>query len=252
MRWCRVDQAKISNIESGRIGVSEERIRRLATFYACADVELIEAMCAIARERRGQFWWEEYRGILSPDFLDMAELEHHAASMRSLQIVSMPGLLQTEDYARALFSGVVPKLPAAEIEARVEHRMRRRDVFAKEDPPHLHALIHEAALRMRFGGRSVARTQLEYIKKVAEWPHVTVLVIPFTNEQFIEATQPVLYAGGAVPQLDTVRLDSPIGGQFLDAEAELHRYRTLLDAAEDTALSAAESEQIIHHIGREL
>lgn len=247
-----VDQAKISNIESGRIGVSEERIRRLASFYACADNELIEALCAIARERRGEFWWDEYRGILSPDFLDMAELEHHAAAMRSLQIVSMPGLLQTEDHARALFSGVVPKLPADEIEARVDHRMRRRSVFDREDPPHFHALIHEAALRMRFGGRRVARAQLEYLNEMSGYPHVTVRVIPFTNEQFIEATQPVLYVGGVVRQLDTVRLDSAIGGKFLDAEAELHRYRTLLDTAEDAALSTAESEQIIHDIEREL
>lgn len=247
-----VDQAKISNIESGRIGVSEERIRRLASFYACADVELIKALCAIARERRGEFWWEEYRGILAPDFLDMAETEHHAAGMRSLQIVSVPGLLQTEDYARALFSGVVPRLPADEIEARVEHRMRRRDVFNQEHPPHFHTLIHEAALRMRFGGRKVAQAQLDHLKETARWPHVTLRVIPFTNEQFIEATQPVLYVTGTVPQLDTVRLDSPIGGQFLDAEAELARYRALLDTAEDAALDAAKSQQLIDSIQREL
>ena len=72
------DQGKISHIESGRIGVSEERIRRLAAFYECTDEALLSALCAMARERRGQFWWDEYRGKLAPRYLDIAELEHHA------------------------------------------------------------------------------------------------------------------------------------------------------------------------------
>ncbi|MGO4428763.1 helix-turn-helix domain-containing protein, partial [Streptomyces sp. MCAF7] len=80
-----VDQARVSNIEAGRIGISDERIRRLATFYACADAVLVDALCAIANERRGQFWWDEYRGILAPGFLDVAEMEHHAAYLRSMQ-----------------------------------------------------------------------------------------------------------------------------------------------------------------------
>ncbi|MEK8144500.1 helix-turn-helix transcriptional regulator [Streptomyces sp. M10(2022)] len=85
------DQAKISHIEAGRIGVSEDRIRRLATFYACGDSALVDALCTIAREHRGQHWWDEYRGVLAPGFLDIAELEHHARYMRCLQSVTLPG-----------------------------------------------------------------------------------------------------------------------------------------------------------------
>ncbi|KOG88592.1 DUF5753 domain-containing protein [Streptomyces varsoviensis] len=246
------DQAKISHTESGRIGVSEERIRRLATFYSCDDTELIDALCAIAREHRGQFWWDEYRGLLAPGFLDIAELEHHATFMRSMQSVTMPGIFQTEEYARAIYAGHVPTLPSDEADVRVEHRMRRRSIFERQDPPRFEAVIHEAALRMRFGGRKVARAQLEYLMEVSEWPSVTVRVIPFTCESFIEATQPVLYAGGVVPQLDTVQIDSASGGRFLDADAELKKYRALLDTAEAAALDATESRQLIHHIAREL
>lgn len=247
-----VDQAKVSNIEAGRIGVSPERIRRLATFYACDDEQLLGALCAIAEECRGRFWWDEYRGVLTPDFLDMAELEHHASRLRSLQIVSMPGLFQTEDYARALFAGVVPRLPAEEVEARVEHRMRRQAVLDRDSSPVFEALIHEAALRMRFGGLKVAKSQLKHLVQVSERPNVTVRVIPFTNEEFIEATRPVLYADGVVPQLDTVRLDSPTGGAFLDAEAELQRYQCLLDTAGGTSLEPEASRRLIHLIAREL
>ncbi len=247
-----VDQAKISHIEAGRLGVSEERIRRLATFYSCDDEALIEALCAIAREHRGQYWFDEYRGILAPGFLDIAELEHHAVALRTMQSVTLPGLFQTENYARALFSGATPKLPAAEVEARVEHRMKRVTLFDRAEPPQFDAIIHEAALRMRFGGRKVAREQLEHLLNVSTRPAVTVRVIPFTNEDFIEVTQPVLYARGIVPQLDTVQIDSAFGGRFLDADADLRKYRTLFEIAEQAALDSEASRQIIHHIAREL
>ncbi|MCY0931953.1 DUF5753 domain-containing protein [Streptomyces sp. H27-H1] len=247
-----VDQAKISHIEAGRLGVSEDRIRRLAAFYSCDDEPLIEALCAIAREHRGQYWFDEYRGILAPGFLDIAELEHHAIALRTMQSVTLPGLFQTENYARALFSGVTPKLPAAEVEARVEHRMKRVTLFDRAEPPQFDAIIHEAALRMRFGGRKVAREQLEHLLDVSTRPAVTVRVIPFTNEDFIEVTQPVLYARGVVPQLDTVQIDSAFGGRFLDSDADLRKYRTLFEIAEQAALDSEASRQIIHHIAREL
>ncbi|MFD0383059.1 helix-turn-helix domain-containing protein [Streptomyces stramineus] len=246
------DQAKISNIESGRIGVSEARIRRLAVFYMCTDEALIDALCAMAREHRGQFWWDEYRGILAPGFLDVAEMEHHAVSIRSVQSVTIPGLFQTEEYARALFSAVHLKLPADEIETRVEYRMRRQQVMAAEDSAPVDAIIHESALRMRFGGRKTARAQLEHVMDVASRPRVTVRVIPFTSEDFIEVTHPVLYAGAPVPQLDTVRIDMPFGGRFLSSETELQRYRELIDITERAALDAEESKQFIRHIARDL
>ncbi|RKN41733.1 helix-turn-helix domain-containing protein [Streptomyces hoynatensis] len=246
------DQGKISHIESGRIGVSEDRIRKLATFYECSDQALLDALCAIAREHRGQFWWDEYRGILAPSWLDTSELEHHAVSMQILQTVSVPGLLQTEDYARTLFHGGVVELPREEIEARTEHRMRRKVVLERDNPPPFDVFLHEAALRMRFGGRKVARAQLEQLMLDSERPHITVRVIPFTNEEYFEATQPVLYAYGVVPQLDTVQVDAPIGGFFLDAEATLARYRLFFGRALKVSLDPDESRNLIHHIAREL
>jgi hypothetical protein len=213
---------------------------------------LIDAMCGIAAERRGQFWWDEYRGILAPGFLDVAEMEHHAVYVRSMQAMVIPGLLQTEEYARTFFKGVLPVLPPEEVDARVEHRMRRRQIMERAEPVRLIAIIHEAALRMRFGGRKVAREQLEYLMEASGHPSITLCVIPFTNEWFVETTHPILYAGAAVPQLDTVQVNNVVGGNFLDAEAELQRYRQLLDTAESVALGTEESRQLIHHIAREL
>lgn len=246
------DQARISHIEAGRSGIGEERIRRLASFYTCDDEALIEALCAISREHRGQFWWDEYRGTLAPGFLNIAELEHHASHMRCLQSMTLPGLLQTPAYSRALFDGVLPKLPEDEVAARVEHRMRRKSVLDRDEPPEFEAIMHEASLRMRVGGHKVAREQLEHLLEATDRPAVTVRVIPFASEQFVEVTQTVLYAGGFVPQLDTVHIDAPFGGVQLDAAADLHRYRMQLDFAQRACLSPEESRSFIHHITRDL
>ncbi|MFB6979490.1 helix-turn-helix domain-containing protein [Streptomyces scopuliridis] len=246
------DQAKISHIESGKIGVSEERVRKLAVFYDCVDAGLIDALCAITHERRGQFWWDEYRGVLPPGFLDVAELEHHAEYLRYLQPVTFPGIFQIEDYARALFQSVLPKFPANEVQARVDHRMRRQSILDRESPPDVQAIVHEAALRMRIGGRKVARKQLEHLIEVSGRPEVMLRVIPFANEDFVGLTQTVLYAGGIVPQLDTVHIDNRRDGSFLDAATELDKNRTLLDVAEQASLEPAESRSFIHHIAREL
>ncbi|MYY83423.1 Scr1 family TA system antitoxin-like transcriptional regulator [Streptomyces venezuelae] len=99
----------------------------------------------------------------------------------------------------------------------MEFRLRRRRIFERDDPPPFNAIVHEAALRMRFGGREVAKGQLEYLLEASEWPTVTVRVIPFTNEHFIEVSSPLLYAGGVVPQLDTAQIDTPVSNHFKGA-----------------------------------
>ncbi|GAB2880420.1 helix-turn-helix domain-containing protein [Streptomyces mayteni] len=246
------DQGKISHIESGRIGVSEERIRKLATFYECTDQALLDALCAIAREHRGQFWWDEYRGILAPSWLDISELEHHTASMLLCCTVTIPGLMQTEDYARALFGGGLIELPREELEARLEHRMRRKVVLDRDNPMPFHVFLHEAVLRMRYGGRTVARAQLDQLLRDTERPHIKVRIIPFTNEDFFEATTAVSYAHGLVPELDTVQIDTPIGGFYLDTDAPLSRYRMFFERALKVSLPPDESRQLIYHVAREM
>ncbi|KPI17228.1 helix-turn-helix domain protein [Actinobacteria bacterium OK074] len=247
-----VDQAKISHIEAGRLGISEERVRRLAVFYACDDAELIDALCTITRESRGQGWWDAYRGVLVPGFLNLAELEHHATYLRNVGLVTVPGIFQTEEYIRAIHGGHQPGLPAEHVDARVEFRLRRRNIFEREKPTRCLAVVHEAALRMRFGGRKVARGQLDFLLEVSEWPTVTVRVLPFTCEEFVELTSPLLYARGVVPQLDTVQLDSPVGGIHITADAQLKRFARMLDVAEHSSLSESESRQLIHQIASEL
>jgi transcriptional regulator with XRE-family HTH domain len=145
----------LSHQEGGRAGISEERLRRLAGLYSCDDAALIDALAAMANQR-GKGWWENYRDVIASSFLDVAELEHHATFVRTYQVVHIPGLFQSEDYMRAVFTLSAPQLSAADREAQIEHRLRRQQIIEPQAKVPHEAIIHEAALHMRFGGRKAS------------------------------------------------------------------------------------------------
>ncbi|MGW3565874.1 DUF5753 domain-containing protein [Streptomyces sp. NPDC000941] len=245
------NQTQISNIEAGRHGVSADRVRTLACNYSCTDDALIEALIGMTGER-GRHWWEEYRGILPAGLLDLAELGHHAVALRVAPAIHIPGLLQTPEHAREVFRQVVPALPPHEVEHRVSLRIKRQEVLHRDGATPLTAVIHEAALRMKFGGPEITRMQLRHLSEMSERDHITIRVIPFDAGVFPGAGQAVFFALGPVAQLDTVQLDQTHGPVFIDAEAQLQKYRALLDRLEEVALKQEESRSFIHNIMQSL
>ncbi|MEU2682575.1 MULTISPECIES: helix-turn-helix domain-containing protein [Streptomyces] len=243
--------ARVSNMESGRLGVSEERVRMLAAIYSCGDQAYVDALAAMATER-GRGWWEEYRERMAVDALDLAELEFHAVSLRAVQIMHVPGFLQTEEYANAVFATAEPALTPTQLRISVSYRLKRREVLDRDDPPQCTFLIHESALRMEFGGPKVARGQLERLLEASERDNVTVRAIPFSAGGFPHAGASVAYVCGVVPQLDTVQLDAPTGVTFLDGETHLTNYRRILDRTEGLALTPEDTRDFIHAIAQRL
>ncbi|MFJ9536316.1 helix-turn-helix domain-containing protein [Streptomyces sp. NPDC101225] len=242
-----VNSVQISQIESGISGVSEERLRRLASHYACADGPFVDALVTMATDRtRG--WWEEFRGVLPHAFLDLAELDHNATFLREVAIVYVPGLLQTEGYAREVFSSRIPELTADELEWRVRHRMARQ---GKAAFPH-QVVIHEAALRIRVGDRAGARAQLAWLLQLSEAERITLRVVPFDLDGFATASSTMAYAGGPVAKLDTVVRDAPHGSLFIDSEAQLDVYRTRFRRIEALSLDPGRSRDFIHRLTKEL
>jgi transcriptional regulator with XRE-family HTH domain len=243
-------QAQISNIEANRFGISAERVRTLAHIYGCTDASLVDALAGVAADRtRG--WWEEYRGMLPPRLLDLAELEHHATALRVTQVINIPGLLQTPEHARALFREAVPSLRPHEIEFRISHRIKRQAILYREQPPPYTAIVHEAALRMQFGGREVARAQLEHLAEASEQANISLRVIPFNGTSFPTTGHAVDYFHGPVPTLDTVEVDTAHGSELVDAAGQLEKYRLVLDRMEAVALKPAASRVLIHRIAQE-
>ncbi|MET9656894.1 helix-turn-helix transcriptional regulator [Streptomyces sp. NPDC006510] len=245
------DRTTISNIESGRFGVSAERVRAWAGHYGCPDAAYVEALADMATERING-WWEDYRGDLTSDALDLAELEHHAVGIRSVQIMYMPGLLQTEDYARAVFAESVPPPSPARQRRQLSHRLKRRDVLDRAELTACTFLIHEAALRMVYGDASVARGQLDNLLQQSERDNVTIRAIPFAAGGFPYASSSAHYVCGVVPQLDTVQTDTASGSGFLDSETSLQNWRAALDRTEEKSLDAESSRDFIRAIAKQV
>lgn len=241
-----VNSVQISQIESGIAGVSEERLRRLASHYACTDEKFIDALVVMATDRtRG--WWEEYRWMLPTSFLDLAELDHHATFRNEVAILYVPGPMQTEDYARGVFSARVPELTREELELRVRHRMARQPITIPYE-----LVVHEAALRIRVSDRATSRAQLTSLLESSEADNITVRVIPFDIDGFGLAAGTMTYVGGPVPKLDTVVRDAPHGSAFVDAEAQLGAYRTRFRKIEALSLDPDRSRDFIHRLAKEL
>ncbi|MGW2701255.1 helix-turn-helix domain-containing protein [Streptomyces sp. NPDC001340] len=247
-----IKQAQVSNMEAGRVGVSPERVRTIACRYDCSDKPLIEALSYMTSERtRG--WWEQYRELLSSSLVELAELEHHALSLRDSTTARIPGLLQTREYALEIFRQAVTELSPPDIEHRLSFRIKRQAILFREDAPTPYeAIIHEAALRMKVGGSAVALAQLQHLLDMSDRDHITLRVITFDAGAYPGSGQSIHYAHGPVPQLDTVYLDQAHGLAFLDAEAQLHKYRTLFDRVAAVALTPKKTRDLIHNVMREL
>ncbi|NBM17340.1 helix-turn-helix transcriptional regulator [Streptomyces sp. GC420] len=244
-------QGQLSNVESGRFGVSTDRVRAMARAYSCQDREYVEALAGIASDKtRG--WWDAYRDVLPPALLSLAELEHHATALRMAHTSHVPGLLQTPAHAREIFRHAIPALTPPEVEHLVSYRIKRQDVIYRANPLPYRTTIHEAALRMKVGGRDVARAQLQHLLDIGERDHISMRVLPFDVGAFPGSGQSINYLHGPVPKLDTVQLDQFHGPVLLDAEAHLDTYRRLLDTVENAALDPGKSRDLILSIAKDL
>lgn len=241
----------ITSTEAGRHGVSPERVRRVAFRYECTDQRLVDALVAMCGDRTTG-WWEKYGDLLPAAFADVAELEWHAQGLRVSTMTHMPGQLQTEAYARALFEAAIPRLPAEEFEARVAHRVQRRRAIDRPGAPPYAVIIHEAALRIEAGGRAVLREQLRHVMEAADRDNVTIQAMPFSAGVFPGSGQAILYALGQVPPLDTVHLDRTTGGEFLHSGTHLCKYRLQLDAMQKIALSPEKTLDLMRTISHSL
>ncbi|MCE7080647.1 helix-turn-helix transcriptional regulator [Streptomyces sp. ST2-7A] len=247
-----IDRAKISNIEAGYRGISPERLRNLAAFYRCDDQALLDALCAIAREQRGRHWWDSMRESVPQDALDLAEMEHHARHLHAVNMLLIPGIIQTPEYARAIFETRTPPFTPAEIEARVKFRTSRRRVFEKQHPPIYEIIIHEAALRIRYGGRRVHEKQLLRLTAPEPALPVTLRVIPFDLENVPGHAQSFLFTEGPVPQLNSVQVDTPFGGVIVHEAEEVENYRAVLGDVRRNSLPPEESRKLVQKIIEEI
>ncbi|MET8622445.1 helix-turn-helix transcriptional regulator [Kitasatospora sp. NPDC004669] len=246
-----INPAHVTQMESGKTGISVERLRTIAALCMCVNEPLIDALADIITEREKGGWWEEYRGTLSEDFREVAELESYARSLSTYSITFIPGLLQTRTYASAIFSRSHALLPQREVDLRTAFRLRRQGVVKDGKVPYT-AFIHEAALRMQFSGPAVRSEQLSALIEDSAAPHISVRILPFNVDSLPSPFGNFTYAEGSIPDLSTVQTDTGLGNQLIDAPAHVARFRAILAQMDASALSTDESREFIRCVKKEM
>jgi transcriptional regulator with XRE-family HTH domain len=173
------NEGKLARMERGDwLRPNPRDIADLLEIYGITDVEQRDYLITLARQGRERGWWHPYRE-LSPTYFTYIGLEQEASAVRTFQLSVTPGLLQTEDYARALIARGPGEIDEDEIERQVEVRAERQKLLTADDPMRLWAIIDEAALRRPVGDEDVMRGQLAQLLEMARLPKVTLQVIPF-------------------------------------------------------------------------
>ena len=246
----RASHSKISRLETGRVGFKDRDIVDLLTFYGITDEKEREALRALAGKASSPGWWHDYSDVLPHWFEAYVGLEEAASQIRAYEVQFVPGLLQTEDYARAvtMLGYSNPK----EITRRVGLRLARQALLTRPDPPSLWVVLDEAVLRRPIGGLTVMRAQLEHIIETSQLPNVTVQVVPFTAGGHAAAGGPFsVLRFGEYDLPDVVYLEQLTSSLYLDKLEIVDSYLAVMERLCIEAATPANSVKIIRAALRE-
>jgi len=240
--------SKLYRIENGKARIDADDLEDMLDLYDVRSPER-DALIALGRDSRRRGWWTTYKDVFTGSYVG---LESDAANIQAVSHI-VPGLFQTADYARAIIAETRPTLDAVETERRVTARIaRQRAVLGRDNPPQIHAVLDEAALRRVVGGAAVMAEQLAALGKASTRPGVTVQVVPFAagthaalEGEFVILSfpdpedPPVVYAEGL------------FGDLYLESKEELDRFTLAWTHVLDKALSPAESTAMIGELAKE-
>jgi hypothetical protein len=236
----------MSRLELGRVSFKDRDIRDLLMLYGVEDPDEREGLLSLAKEANRPAWWQRYSDILPSWFQTYVGLEETATLIRTYEGHLVPGLLQTEDYARAVIFAGLPGEPDVEVERWLRLRMDRQGLLTHVDPPRLWAVVDEAALRRPIGGPEVMRAQLEYLITTMKLPNVTLQVIPFHAGAHAALGQPFVILRFADPDLpDMVYLEQFTSGLWLDKPDEVDSYAQVMDRLAVQADDPDRTQEII-------
>jgi transcriptional regulator with XRE-family HTH domain len=242
MEW---SPSKIIRIERGDVSVSINDLRALLDHYGVSDKERVDELLDIARSARGASFYDQFSDLLKPGFASYLAYEGSASVIRQYDPVWVPGLLQTEEYARGLFEGI-SKADWEKADRLWAIRQHRQEVHERDNPPEIQFVLDEAALRRQVGRENTMRHQLQRIKEHAAEAHITIRIMPFArgahpgmegNFIVLEFADPNLDALIHLEHLDqiTVRDDAELIAAYLDKFEQI----------QDMALSPKESSEFL-------
>ncbi|MEV6741019.1 helix-turn-helix transcriptional regulator [Streptomyces sp. NPDC051104] len=239
-----VSQSKISRLENGRRSISPRDVRDLCGVYEVEDQRVVESLMEMARDSRQQGWWHAFGDIPYSVYIG---LETDAESLRVYEPQIITGLLQSRAYAEALIQGALPETSPADIEKRVQVRMRRQErISAENNPLRLWVVLDEAALRRRVGDNLVMREQLEHLAEMSRLPHVTVQVLPFEvgAHPGLNGQYAILEFADAADS-SVVYLEGVTSDLYLEKAQDVQKYAVMYEHLRAQALNVEQSRKFI-------
>jgi hypothetical protein len=197
----------------------------------------------LTREAREQGWWTQYEDL---DLYPYIGLEQDASSITAYSVLYLHGLVQTEDYARAIIKAILPKIDPAILQQRVEARLRRQDLLEQASPPSYRLLLDEAALHRPVGSPALMAAQIAKILELSAAGKVRMQVIPFAAGAYSVADISFTLLEFSEPVLPpVVFVEGLVGSPYYERQADVARYRESIENIRDSALSPRESEKLL-------
>ncbi|MET8141289.1 helix-turn-helix transcriptional regulator [Sphaerisporangium sp. NPDC005288] len=249
----RASHSKISRMELGRVSFRARDVADLLTLYGVSDEREREALLSLVSQANRPGWWHNYDDILPNWFEAYVGLEEAATRIRCYEVQFVPGLLQTPEYARAVVLLGHPDGVEEEVQRRVDLRMARQKVLGRATPPHLWAVVDEAALRRPLGGAEVMRGQIRHLIEAIASPNITVQVMPFSAGGHAAAGGPFSLLRFSERDLpDVVYLEQLTSAIYLDKREDLDRYQAVMERLCIDAVPASETKKALTGILAEL
>jgi transcriptional regulator with XRE-family HTH domain len=246
-----INSVTMYRIEHARVRPQTRTLRTLLDLYGVEKEQQAE-LVALLRDARERGWLHPYQSELPEQYMTFIGFEGEAESAANYESLFVPGLLQTEDYSRAVITGVLPFASRDEVERRVEVRMERQQVLRGDNPLQLWGIVDEAALRRQVGSPAVMRAQFRHIMEASELPNVTFQVIPF--DAGAHAGMPgsfivLQFTEEAIP--DVIYIDSMAGDLFLEAESDVRRYKLVFEHLRAVSASPDASRALLASLATE-
>lgn len=245
----RSSESKLSRLELGQVSFKTRDVADLLTLYGIADPGEHERVLELARKANKPGWWYVYADLMPDWFVSLVDLEQAAARIRTYEMQYVPGLLQTQSYARAVISQGNQGATQADIERRVALRMTRAELLTRSDPPRLWVVLDEAVLRRNIGGAAVMGAQLEHLLEAAKLPALTLQVLPFshgTHSAEAGAFSLLRFPYADLP--DLVYLEQLTGASYLGERRYVDPYAQAMDRLSAEAAEPQASIDLIADI----
>ncbi|MER6891990.1 helix-turn-helix domain-containing protein [Streptomyces halstedii] len=243
--WSRT---KLVRIEIGRTMPSVADVSHILETYGGVSQAIKLALVQLARDIRQRGWWTSYGDVLAGGFVELEDAANH---IRSWQVQLVPGLLQTERYARTVIGAEATD--EAQIDRRLQARMTRRTLLARRNAPQLDVVLAEEVLRRPIGSRAIMADQLDALLAAAERPNVSIRVVPISigHHPAIGQGSLVLFAFASPMDLDVAYVETFSGGVYVEDVPQVARCSVTFDRIADVALSMEESAAHIAAIAKE-